>query len=69
MKLIVDRFEGNYAVCQDYDSGKMIDLEISIFPEEVRSGDLVDFSDGKITILPSEDLRKEIQAEIDSLWN
>ncbi|MGN1318251.1 MAG: DUF3006 domain-containing protein [Lachnospirales bacterium] len=45
--LIIDRFEGNIAVCQD-ENLKIINL--LDYPEGAKEGDCLDFIDGKYVI-------------------
>ena len=68
MKLTVDRIEENYAVCEVYDSKEIINLDISIFPSDIRSGDLVEFTDGVITLLPNSEIKERIKEKMDRLW-
>lgn len=36
--LIIDRFEGDFAVCERQDNGKMVDIERNLIPEEAIEG-------------------------------
>lgn len=45
MKLSIDRFEGNYAVCEDND-GKMHDIPRELVQESAKEGDVLIFRDG-----------------------
>ncbi len=40
MKVIIDRFEGKYAVCEKKNL-EMIDIEIDKLPKEVKEGDVL----------------------------
>lgn len=40
MQLIVDRFEGEWAVCE-YGDGKMLELPRTVLPKDVRDGDVL----------------------------
>ena len=70
MKLIVDRIEGEYVVCEKCDTGEMVNLEKEFFPtEEIISGTLFDFSDDKtITILPNDEIQSRIEEKMNNLW-
>jgi len=68
MKLTVDRIEENYAVCEVDDSKEILNLDISIFPSDIRSGDLVEFTDGVITLLPNSEIKERIKEKMDRLW-
>ena len=60
--LVVDRFEEDFAVCEDRNSKKMINIEISKLPEQVKEGDILRFKNNKYEI--DEEKRKEIEKRI-----
>jgi len=68
MKLTIDRIEGEFVVCETYGSAEIINLDRTIFPAGIRSGDLVEFIDGAITLLPNEETEKRIQEKMNNLW-
>ncbi|MBC2578922.1 DUF3006 domain-containing protein [Clostridium sp. DJ247] len=49
MKVIIDRFEGPYAVCKKEDSS-MVDIKRIKIPMEAKEGDILQIEDSKITI-------------------
>lgn len=49
MKYVVDRFEGEYAVCED-ENRKMLDIKKNKLPEDVKEGDSIVEKDGIYTI-------------------
>ncbi len=53
MQLIIDRFEGDQAVCQT-PTGESLLLAKALFPPEAREGDLFLWQEGSITLLPEE---------------
>lgn len=51
MKVIIDRFEGGYAVAEPVSGKEFIDLPISALPSGVKEGDIINIklsSDNKI---------------------
>lgn len=51
MKVIIDRFEGGYAVAEPVSGKEYIDLPISALPSGVKEGDVIEIklsSDNKI---------------------
>jgi hypothetical protein len=70
VKVIIDRFEGDFAVCEKEDR-TMIDIEISKLPSEAKEGDVLDISDGVIIIdlEATESRKKEIEELTKDLWN
>lgn len=41
MKYVVDRFEGNIAVCNNMIEGEFIDIKKNSLPKEVKEGDVL----------------------------
>ena len=68
MKLIIDRLEGEYVVCEEQTTNEIINLDRTIFPAGVQSGDLVEFIDGMITILPNDETEERIREKMNNLW-
>ncbi len=64
MKIIIDRFEGDYAVCET-DTGSFADVPRAVMPQGAAEGDVI-----SITIDRSEtDKRKQnINSLMDSLF-
>ena len=70
MEYIIDRFEGNFAVCQNTVSEKLENIESNLIPKEAREGDVVVFTDGKY-FLDSEktgERKNIIEGKFNSLW-
>lgn len=68
MKFVVDRVEGDYAVCENCDSKEMSNLEKAIFPEDIQAGTLFELIDGVVAILPNEETHERIKEKMDKLW-
>jgi len=49
MKIIIDRFEANYAVCEKEDRS-MINIDISQIPTNSREGDVLNIEDEIILV-------------------
>ena len=70
MKVVIDRFEGFYAVCEKEDK-TMIDIKISNLPSESKEGDvlIIDTNDMiTIDIKETKKRRKEIEKLTENLW-
>ena len=69
MKVIIDRFEGNYAICEKEDR-IMINIEKTKIPATAKEGDVLIISDGSIIIDKSgtETRKKEIEELTKDLW-
>jgi hypothetical protein len=58
MKVIIDRFEGIYAVCEKEDN-TMIDIKRIDIPKDAREGDVLNIEDDSITIDEEETKRRK----------
>lgn len=69
MKYIIDRFEGNYAVCED-ENKHMVNIEKDKIPAEAKEGHVLIQKGEKYFIdLDETNRRKEnIQRLMDDLW-
>ena len=69
MKVIIDRFEGKYAICEK-ENLDMIDIEISKLPEDAKEGDVLILTEDKIIIDREETKarRERIKKLMDDLW-
>lgn len=70
MKVIIDRFEGNYAVCEK-ENQEMIDIEKEKLPAGAKAGDsLIIKEDG--VILPdlgeTKNRKKRIEKLMEDMW-
>lgn len=69
MKVTIDRFEENYAVCEKEDK-TMINIEKSRVPKEAAEGDILNISESCITIDVEETQKRkaEIEELSKNLW-
>lgn len=61
----IDRFEDNFAVCENRQTGELINIPISELPENTKEGSILALENGKY-ILDIESTKKE-QKEIKNL--
>jgi len=70
VQVIIDRFEGDYAVCEK-ENREMINIERAKLPPEAKEGDVLILSeDGSIAIDREETARRKemIERMMDELW-
>ena len=69
MKVTIDRFEGNFAVCETEECS-MINIEISKLPKGSKQGDILIIQEDIITIDLDETNKhkKVIKTLMDELW-
>ena len=60
--LIIDRFEGDYAVCENRDTEEITNISIDELPENAREGDVLKFENNKYEL--DEQKRQEIEERI-----
>lgn len=65
----VDRFENEFAILENHETGKMINISIFKLPNNLKEGDILTVSNGNF-ILNNEEtqsLQKDIQSRFDKL--
>ena len=68
MKYLIDRIEGNIAVCEDY-SGKRIEIEKSHLPEEAKEGSAILVSEnGDISLVDDSERENRIAEKMKNIW-
>lgn len=69
MKYIIDRIEGEYAVCEAEDQ-VMVSIPLAQLQFEVKAGDRISLVDGIYSlVLPDDERKARIKALMDDLWN
>ncbi len=70
-ELVIDRFEGKFAVCEDRESGKMYNIEINSLPRDVKEGNVIKLENGKYVMSKEkeEKIANEIKNKMEDLWN
>lgn len=66
MKAIIDRFEGNFAVCEK-ENKTMIDIPKEILPEEAKEGDVLNINIS-IDTEETENRKKFIEELTKDIW-
>ena len=70
MKLTVDRIEEDFVVCEVFDTQEFINIKKSLFPENIKEGDIVTYENNVITIdiNETENTSERIKSKMNSLW-
>lgn len=66
-KFIVDRFEENFAICENKENGNYLDIPKSFISKDVKQGNIIKFENG-LYIPDKETYAKEVE-EIKNLAN
>lgn len=69
MKYVIDRFECDFAVCED-EEGNMINIDKTTLPIEAKEGDVIIFDCNSVKIDKEETTkrRKRINELAENLW-
>ena len=69
MRLIIDRFEGRFAVCEN-DNGEMINIGREKLPREAQEGDTIIMENGSyvVDLTATESRKDKISKLMDDLW-
>lgn len=59
---VIDRFEGNYAVCENRETQEMKNINIYELPENIKEGDVLKYENGKYIL--DIDLKQTIEERI-----
>lgn len=70
MRVVIDRFEGKYAVCEK-DDGSFENIKKDIIPIEAKEGDVLDINGDMIIInvLETKKKKSDIEKLVEDLWN
>lgn len=70
-ELVIDRFEGNVAVCEDRKIGKKIEILKENLEEGLKEGDIIKEEKGKYVQANElqEETEKRIKQKMNKLWN
>ncbi len=67
---VVDKIEGDYAVCENRETGEIFDLELSSLPKEINEGTILKLHNNKY-IIDSEsknEIENRIKQKMNKLW-
>ena len=68
--LVVDRIEGEIAVCENRSNGVMINIQLEKLPDDTKEGSVIKYFDGKFRLDSDEqkNIEDRIKEKMDSLW-
>lgn len=66
MEFTIDRIEGNIAVCENRQTRKTTNIEISKLPKEAKEGDIIKLENDKYII--DHEKTKEVKDKINNLF-
>jgi len=66
----IDRFEGDFAICENRETNEMINIEKSLLPEECKEGDIIKFENCKYVLdkFETQKEKEEIKNLVDNLF-
>lgn len=66
--LVVDRIEGDIAVCENRKNGKMHNVSLSDLPKNIQEGNVLKWKDGKYEIDTSKEIENRIEQKMKDVW-
>lgn len=66
--LVVDRIEGNIAVCENRNTKKMQNINLENLPEDVHEGSILKYQNGTYVIDSSQTIEKQIEQKMKNVW-
>ncbi len=71
MDYVIDRFEGDFAVCQNILDDSIRNIKKNIIPNDVKEGDIITFENGKYFFdeKKTNERKKYIKEKFDALWD
>lgn len=66
--LVVDRIEGNIAVCESRKTKKMQNIDIADLPKDVEEGSVLKWQNGKYEIDTSKEIEDRIEQKMKDVW-
>lgn len=70
-KLVIDRFEGNIAICEDINTKKIYEIDRNQLPSNAKESNVIQYKDGKYQIDTQLENKtsKRIKKKMDDIWN
>lgn len=70
IRFAIDRFEENFAVCENLETNEIINIEKNLLPANCKKGDIIKFENGIYSIdeITTKIEQKEIKNMVDSLF-
>lgn len=67
----IDRFEEDFAVCEDRTTKEIVNVKKSELPDDAREGSVLTYKDGKFEVNheKQEEIEKRIREKMNNLWN
>lgn len=67
----VDRFESDFVVLEDRNTGKMLDVKKEDLPKDIKEGDILDKINGKYTVNQEKTLeaKERIKNKMKKIWD
>ena len=66
--LVVDKIEGNLAVCENRKNGKMKNIPLNTLPQEITEGSILRWEDGNYKIDKTGQIEDRIKQKMKDVW-
>lgn len=66
----IDRFEGDFAICENKSTGEMVNIKKSLLPESSKEGDILKFENGVYILdkVATQNNQNEIKNMVNNLF-
>ena len=70
-RFTIDRFEGDYAICENRQTGEMVEIEKEKLPDGIKEGTIIKKENDIYVedLEETENVAKRIKEKMDNLWN
>lgn len=70
MKIVIDRFEGAFAVCENLATGEMMNIDKGMIPKEAKEGTVLNLENGMASVDgdTTKERMEKIKRRMDKLW-
>lgn len=67
----IDRFENDFAICENRDTKEMISIQRKYLPEGIKEGSILTYKDGKyrVNLEKEKEISDRIKEKMSKLWN
>lgn len=66
--LVIDRIEGNIAICENRKTKKMQNIDMADLPKDVEEGSVLKWQNGKYEIDTSKEIEDRIEQKMKDVW-
>lgn len=66
--LVVDRIEGNIAICENRKTREKQDIDMADLPKDIKEGSILKWQNGKYKVDTSKEIENRIEQKMKDVW-